>query len=93
MVTYPISVPRKTYMGSKPVTQVKTNEYNRIAGELERYINKQIEEQEEGTKTYLYYRIASTTGHPLKLVREILFGVDGGHNGFTVRKRAGDDSS
>lgn len=71
--------------------QVKTNEYNRIAAELERYINGQIEKQAEGTQVYLYHEIASATGYPLRLVREMLFGVDGGHNVFTVVKSAGDD--
>lgn len=91
MVHYPVHVPRKTYRGSKPVMQVKTSEYNRIAGELERYINGRIEERAEVTQVYLYHEIASATGYPLKLVREMLFGVDGGHNGFTVSKRAGAD--
>jgi hypothetical protein len=81
--------PRKTYRGSKQVTQVKTSEHNRIAAELERYINARIEERAEEIQVYLYYEIASATGYPLKLVREMLFGVDGGHNGFTVVKRAG----
>lgn len=88
MVNYPVHVPRKSYRGSKPAIRQKTSERNRIAAELESYINERIREQEEETKVYLYYRIASETGYPLEIVREILFGVDGGHNGFTVRKSA-----
>ena len=88
MVTYPVYVPRKMYRGFKPAIRLKTSEHNRIAGELERYVNERILEQKEETKVYLYYEIASATGYPLELVREILFGVDGGHNGFTARKPA-----
>lgn len=91
MVTYPVRVPRKNYRGSKLLIQLKTNERNRIAAELERYINQRIEEQEEGRKVYLYHEIAAATGYPLEIVRDILFGVDSGHHGFTVTKRAGDD--
>jgi hypothetical protein len=93
MVNYPVHVPRKNYRGSNTVIQIKTNERNRIAAELERYINQRIKEQKEETKVYLYYEIASATGNSLELVREILFGVDGGHNGFTAKKPTDIDSS
>jgi len=93
MVNYPVHVLRKSYRGSKLAIRQKTNERNGIAAELESYINERIKEQEEETKVYLYYRIASATGYPLELVRDILFGVDGGHNGFTARKPADIDGS
>ncbi len=75
------------YRGAKAAIRRRTDEYNRIAAELERHINERIRSQEGETQTYLYYEIATETGYPLERVREILFGVDCGHNGFTVRKK------
>ncbi len=89
MVTYPVQVPRKNYRGSDQKRLRKVIEYNRVAAELESYINGRVEARSEGTQTYLYYRIAAETEYPKELVRDVLFGLDGGHNGFTVRKRAG----
>jgi hypothetical protein len=86
MVTYPVRVSRKSYRGSKETIRRKTNEHNRIARELEEYINQRIKEQEEETRVYYYYEIASETGYSKELVREILFSVDCGHHGFTDRK-------
>jgi len=66
----------------------KTIEYNRIAAESGKYINQRIKEREEEIQVYLYYELASKTGYSKEIVRDILFGVDGGDNGFTVRKPA-----
>jgi len=86
MVTYPVSVPRKRYAGGKASIQQKVNERNRIAAEFEKHINAKIEKQEEEVRIYLYHEIANETGYDLETVREILFSVDCGHNGFTVIK-------
>lgn len=86
MVTYPIYVERKSYRSSKELLQQKANEYNRVARELEEHINRQIREQAEEIKVYYYDEIARGTGYPIGLVREILFSVDGGYNGFTAKK-------
>lgn len=95
MVTYPISVPRKFYKGSKSNIRNKISEYNRIASELEDLINSKINSKIEKYKKdtssqsdyyqILYYQIAAETNYDIDLITEILFGVDCGHNGFTVR--------
>jgi hypothetical protein len=89
MVTYPVQVPRKSYRGSDQRRLLKVITHNRVAAELERYINGRIQSRAEETQTFLYYEIAAETGCPKDLVRDVLFGVDGGHNGLTVRKPAG----
>lgn len=86
MVTYPVTVERKTYRGSKETLRRKASEYNRVAAELEEYINGQLLKQTEEVKVYHYHEIAAATGYPLERVREILFSVEGGHNGFTAKK-------
>ena len=86
MVTYPVRIPRKHYRGSKSNIRQKVDEQNRIACELEKYINEKIEKQAHEFHSYLYYEIASETGYDLKTVEEILFSVDCGNNGFTVCK-------
>lgn len=86
MVIYPVVVPRKHYAGRKANIQQKVAEQNGIASDIERYINEQIERQEEEIHVYMYYQIAQETGYDVKTVSDILFGVDCGSNGFTVRK-------
>ena len=86
MVTYPVHVPRKGYSGGKAAIRQKVVMRNRIAAELERHINEKIAEREEETQVYLYYEIARDTGYDVETVKDILFGVDCGHNGFTVSK-------
>ena len=91
MVTYPVHVRRNHYSGSKEGLRLKAARDNRIAGELEEYINKAIEEQNEEEKIYLYSEIAHETGYSLDVVHRFLFSVDGGSNGFTVVKKSMDN--
>lgn len=84
MKTYPIRVPRVSYRGADRRKQAKTAETNRIAAELERHINALIEKQAYPICSYDYYEISSATGYDLETVRRLCFGIDGGHNGFTV---------
>jgi len=86
MVSYPINVPRKHYGGAKPRLRQKASDYNRLARELEDYLNQRIAASDAETQTYLYPSIGRDTGIPLEIVRQILFGVDCGHNGLTVYK-------
>ena len=87
MVTYPISVRRKYYQGSSAKKQFEAQEHNRIAAVLEEHINKRMmENQATEFFTYTYGRIAADLGLDLELVRNILFSVDYGHNGLTIRK-------
>jgi hypothetical protein len=86
MVRYPVFVPRRHYRGSKDRLRRKITDYNRVAAELEAYLNRQIEASDEDTQVLFYEDIARATGVPLDMVRDILFGVDCGHNGLTVHK-------
>lgn len=83
MVTYPIHVNRSSYQGNDPKKVAQRITYNRDAKVLEDHINEQIKNGKTGT--FLY----STIAHELEMsrdrVQEILFSVDCGHNGFTVK--------
>ena len=61
MKQYPIYVPRKQYRGSKPNIRKKIQEYNAIAGELEKVVNKIIEESDQNIVRIMYYDVASIT--------------------------------
>jgi hypothetical protein len=87
MVTYPVHVQKKTYRGKKDKLKQEASEYNRLAGELESYINKKVAESDEYELIIIYDSIAASLHLPLDLVREILYSVDGGDNGITVRKQ------
>lgn len=87
MVTYPISVKGNGYRGNDPRKRAKANEENRIALELERHINKLLENQQEPIQSYMYHDIASDTGHDIETVRRLCFSIDCGGNGFTVIKK------
>lgn len=84
MVTYPITVKRNAYRGSDPRKRAKANEDNTIALELERHINKILENQQLPIQNYMYHQIAGDTGHSLEVVRRLCFSIDCGHHGFTV---------
>ena len=86
MVIYPIRVKRKQYRGMNPREQEKTRNYNELAKVLEGYINEKIKEDESEVQQYIYGNIASDLNLEIAEVREILFSVDCGHNGFTVKK-------
>ena len=89
MLAYPVRVQRRSYRGSDdPTKQAQIAELNRVAGILEDYLNKQIEERKEEHQTYLYSRIAADLGFEVELVRSILFSVAGGKDGFIVHKRS-----
>jgi hypothetical protein len=86
MVEYPIRVPRDGYRGSQPRRKAKQREANQIAEKLEKYLNDKIAADPSDRQTYIYGFIAGDLGLPTEVVRDILFGVDGGHNGLTVIK-------
>lgn len=83
---FPIHVPRSSYRGSKQSLREKASDYNRDAERLERYLNDRIEADPSPIQQYIYGFIAPDVGLSLERVREILFGVDCGHNGLTVAK-------
>lgn len=86
MVTYPVSVQRKSYRGSDPITREQIADYNHLAGMLEDYLNEQFENQKDQYHTYPYDRIAADLNLELEIVSQILSSDGGGHNGFTVYK-------
>jgi hypothetical protein len=85
MVTYPIKVARK-HGGSDARKRAKVVEQNRIAVELEKYINAKVQAQQGPSCIYLYALIAHDTGYDVETVRDLCFSIDCGHNGFTVTK-------
>ena len=87
MLTYPIRVQRRSYRGSDdPIRQAEIAELNRVAGILEDYINKQIEERKEEHQKYAYSKIAADLGVEVELVRGILFSLAHGDKYFIVHK-------
>lgn len=86
MKEYPIYIPRKTYKGSNASLKKKHDEYNRIAKELEAFLNKEIEQSNQETQIYKYGDISFATGISEQIVLELLFSVDCGHNGITIHK-------
>ncbi len=86
VVNYPISVDRDPYRGSNPRRLEKQRAYDRDAARLEEVANRMIER--DGPGIYLYGFIAREAGMSEDRVREIMFTVAGGHNGFTVGRGA-----
>lgn len=86
MRVYPISVPRKHYRGNKASLRQQAADYNRDAVRVETYLNERIRSSPEPIQQYLYAFIAGDVGLAVDRVRDILFAVDGGHNGLTVAK-------
>lgn len=86
MVTHPIHVKRSNYRGADPKKRQKAADQNRIAAELESYINGLLRNQTAPIQVYLYYQIATATGYAESVVRDLCFVIDGGHNGFTAIK-------
>ncbi len=88
MLTYPVRVQRRSYRGSSdPTKQAQIAELNRVAGILEEYLNKQIEEQKNEHQRYLYSKIAADLGFEVELVRSILFSLAHGDKYFIVHRR------
>ncbi len=86
MVTYPIRVSRTVYRGADPKKRAKASSLNRVAAEIEAYINGQLQKQERPVQVYDYWDIAEATGHSIELVRDLCYSIDGGSNGFTATK-------
>ncbi|MEX0837493.1 MAG: hypothetical protein WD101_04115 [Gemmatimonadota bacterium] len=87
MPSYPIEVPRKGYGGTDSRLRREAEEFNRDAAILERHINETFVASGQHRKQFLYGYIAIDTGIPQDRVRDILFTVDCGHNGFSVWKQ------
>ena len=84
MVTYPLSVPQKMYRGANPRQIAKAARFNELAARLESYINAQAAESGQAVQLFIYAAIASALNIDTAVVREVLYPVDGGHNGFRL---------
>jgi hypothetical protein len=72
------------YRGSNLRQIAKTAQSNKLATHLESYINARAEENGQPVQQFMYAEIASTLNIDIAVVRDALFPVDGGHNGFTL---------
>ena len=88
MPIYPIHVPRSGYRGNNPRFLRKAQRHNEIAKSCEEYLNRKVAEQREAVHVYLYGFMASDLGLKTDEVRNVMFAVDCGHNGITIRKSA-----
>lgn len=87
MKSYPVSVPRDYYRGSNPARLRKMHNYNRVAARVESYINADLERQPDDTiNQYMSGLVALELDESPDLVRDIIFGIDCGHNGVTIVK-------
>jgi hypothetical protein len=86
MVTYPVSVPRDPYRGRNPSRLRKPQDFDRLAEQLERYINERVAKKDDEIQEFLYGFIAIDLGIEQDRVRDVLFGVDCGHNALLVQK-------
>ncbi|WP_286792976.1 hypothetical protein [Thalassospira sp. UBA4513] len=87
MVAYPMHVKRDYYRGAQPARKRKAQEYNRLAEILENYVNEEAQKVTNLPHVFLYADIARETNIPVKKVRDILFCLAAGHNGFTLSHR------
>ena len=84
MVKRLIYVPRQSYRGRDRKNLQKVIEYNQIAADMERKINDPLSQQTEPVRSYLWVEISELTGYLYETVRDLGFGIDGGHNDFTA---------
>jgi hypothetical protein len=88
MPVYPIHVPRSRYRGNNPRLLRKAQRHNDIAKTCEDYLNRKVVEQPGDAHVYIYGSMASELGLTTEEVRDVMFAVDCGHNGITIRKSA-----
>ncbi len=88
MPVYPIHVPRSGYRGSDPRLLRKAQRHNDIAKTCEDYLNRKVSEQHEDAHVYIYGFMAIDLGLTTEEVRDVMFAVDCGHTGITIRKSA-----
>ena len=88
MATYPIIVPRDHYHGKDQRRRRKAHRHNEIAKRCEDYLNQKIRDNPAGIQQYVYGYIASGLSLTTGEVCKVMFAVDCGHSGITVRKTA-----
>lgn len=88
MPLFPIRVPLSTYGGRDPAKLRKAGEFNLLAAKLEAYVNETFAKSDQDVLQFTYAEIARDLHLDVEEVRDVLSGVDAGHNGLTVFKRA-----
>lgn len=73
---------RRSYHGSNPKKLQEKAEYNEAASKVEAHVNKQIKEGKRGR--FLYSTISQETGIDREIIKEALFNINCGSNGFTI---------
>lgn len=87
MKTYPIKIPRRSYRGSDPAKSRKIQNRNRVAASVEDYINADLANKPDDTiHQYISQSVALELGEDSKIVHEVIFSADCGHNGITIVK-------
>jgi len=87
MVSYPIHVIVKPYIGNNKRRHLDFQSKLADARRIEKYLNQQMESCAAGEiRSFEYCDIAKVVDLPKEYVREILFAVDGGSNGITIGK-------
>lgn len=87
MAVYPVSIRRDTYRGRNASRLRKAAEYNRVAAKVEAHINQTIAGwREDEINTFYSATIARTLREDDQLVHDIVFSIDCGSNGVTIRK-------
>jgi hypothetical protein len=87
MVSYPISVRRNHYRGSNANKKAKAQQENHVASILEVHINNQLRAQASPVQDHQYHTIARETDIDERVVRDLCFSIDCGHNGFTAYRQ------
>ncbi len=81
-----IYIPVKEYSGSNPKKRQKHNQSANVAIEMETYLNRRLRDHDSGPLVIMYSEIAKDINQPIKLVEEIGFSFQGGHDGITLTK-------
>lgn len=84
MVSHPIRLKREHYSGRDQRKRQKAADKNRVASELESYINGLLLRQVAPIEVYDFAEIADATGYSMELVSDLGYSIDGGSNGFTA---------
>ncbi|MGV3679781.1 MAG: hypothetical protein ACO1PM_08655 [Acidovorax sp.] len=84
MVQYPIVTQRDRYRGKDASKTEKARRFNDASARIEAHLNRQLQNQEQPIKIYLYSVIANELGLSRETVAKCCMVVDGGSNGLTA---------
>lgn len=82
----PFSKVIEQYRGRNPRLVRKAQRFNEVAHMCESYLNRRISECLDEIQQYVYGFMASDLGLTTDEVYKVMFPVDCGHNGITIRK-------